>query len=287
MACKNGICKPSKQQKRAAKNAPVDSARTISGNKPPFKSSSLATVTPEQKKIFDALGSEGYNRLMSLLDEGAPQGIDFGPQLQGLLGGGQRSPYQGFPQSDINSLLGGVPPQLSQSFDFSPIREDALASFDQRTTPLIREKFAQMNAGRSSGREQALSQARQDLERGLGSQQAQFQQQSQRNLVDLFTNRQSNLTSLLKDFGGLTTQQGLGQLSSLTNLYNTGTGQQSNQYNTQLQTLLNMLNLSGRPQFENVVSSPGLSKGTKTLNWLTGLGGTLAAGAKAAAPFFI
>lgn len=85
----------------------------------------------------------------------------------------------------MNQLLSSILPQLQQNIGFEPIAEAAQQRFQQQTLPSISERFAGMNAQRSSGYNQALANAQRDLQTQLAGQQAQFQLGQQSNLGSL------------------------------------------------------------------------------------------------------
>lgn len=85
----------------------------------------------------------------------------------------------------MNSLLQNLGPQASQAFNFQPIAQAATNRFEQQTLPSIAERFAGMGSKRSSGYNQAMANAYENLQTNLAGQQAQFGLQSQGNLAKL------------------------------------------------------------------------------------------------------
>lgn len=123
----------------------------------------------------------------------------------------------------LNQLLGSVPSQLLQSLSFEPIAQAAQQRFQQQTLPTIAERFGSMNAKRSSGYNQAIANAMENLQTNLAGQQAQFQQQGQSVLANLlglglrpqFENvfepgQESGLTSLLREILPMAARAGIG-----------------------------------------------------------------------------
>jgi len=84
-----------------------------------------------------------------------------------------------------SNLLGTAQQGLNQSSDFAPIATAAQNRFQQQTMPSISERFANFNAQRGSGFNQATANAQRDLQTDLAAQQSQFNQQSMRTWADL------------------------------------------------------------------------------------------------------
>jgi len=84
-----------------------------------------------------------------------------------------------------SNILGQAQRGLNQSFDFTPIATAAQNRFQQQTLPSISERFANFNAQRGSGFNQATANAQRDLQTDLAAQQAQYGQQSMRTWADL------------------------------------------------------------------------------------------------------
>lgn len=107
-----------------------------------------------------------------------------------FFGGRQGGVYQaptttGTQSNFMNMLLQQLGPQASQAFNFQPIAQAATNRFEQQTLPSIAERFAGMGAKRSSGYNQALANAYENLQTNLAGQQSQFGLQSQSNLAKL------------------------------------------------------------------------------------------------------
>lgn len=112
----------------------------------------------------------------------------------------------------MNQLLSTIMPQLQQTQSFEPIAQAAQQRFNQQTMPSISERFAGMNAQRSSGYNQAMANAQRDLQTQLAGQQSQFQLGQQKNLGQLLgLGLQPQFENVIEE-GGVT---GLGRLLEL------------------------------------------------------------------------
>ena len=89
-------------------------------------------------------------------------------------------------QQLLSMLQGGQGPQgLGNAFNFEPIAQAATNRFNQQALPSIGERFAGMDAQRSSGYSQAQANAMRDLQLDLAGQQQRFGMENQRNLTDI------------------------------------------------------------------------------------------------------
>lgn len=104
----------------------------------------------------------------------------------GREGGIYQSPTSTPQQSQfMNMLLQQLGPQATQAFNFQPIAQAATNRFEQQALPSIAERFAGMGSKRSSGYNQAIANAYENLQTNLAGQQQQFGLQSQGNLAKL------------------------------------------------------------------------------------------------------
>ena len=85
----------------------------------------------------------------------------------------------------MDQLVANLLPQVQQSFDFGPIAQAATSRFEQQTMPGIEERFGGANAKRSSGYNQSIANAMENLQTQLAGQQSQFGLQSQANMGNL------------------------------------------------------------------------------------------------------
>jgi hypothetical protein len=98
------------------------------------------------------------------------------------------TPQQSALVQQLLSLLQGNAGQqggLLAPFNFEPIAQGAMNRFNQQVVPTIGERFAGMDAQRSSGYSQAQANAARDLQLDLAGQEQRFNAMSQKNLTDL------------------------------------------------------------------------------------------------------
>lgn len=122
----------------------------------------------------------GRKAKMKQVPTKTPQQMDFLSQmLQSLMGGtggqGQEAALQ-----HLMGLLSGSPES------FQAIEAPARRGFEQQTIPGILERFSGGGAGRSSGLQQTLGAAGQELETGLAAQRGQMQQDAVKQLLANF-----------------------------------------------------------------------------------------------------